>query len=315
MCRLSATHHPSPFDGPGDGTSPFGDSPLKTVDRAVDGDIIWVSSAGNEAQGTWFHRGPYSSPDGYNFINFDGQDFTNDMFLEAGDVILAELRWEDRWGGANRDFDLFVFDADPLEIVAASGDFQSGSPGHVPHEVLRYEVPSDGIYDVMVTHESGSVPGWIQLLVSGDVAVIQHYTGNGSIVNPAESANPGMLAVGAAPWYDVNTIRGSSSRGPTPDGRVKPEIVGATCGETALSPLNESNEGFCGTSQSAPHIAGMAALVRQRFPAYTAVEVANYLKERAEQRESPNPNNTWGARVRPTPAAERVLGRRAQCGH
>ena len=282
------------FDGPGDGTSPFGDSPLKNVDRAVFGGIVWVGAAGNEAQRTWFHRGPYSSPAGYDFINFDGQDFTNGMFLEAGEVILAQLRWDDSWGGANRDFDLFVFDADPLEIVAASVDFQSGSLGHVPYEILRYEVPSDGIYEVVVTHESGSVPSWIQLLVSGDVAVIQHYTERGSINNPAESANPGMLAVGAAHWSSVGTIEPYSSRGPTPDGRVKPDIIGAACGATALLPLNANGDGFCGTSQSAAHVAGMAALVRQRFPTYTAVEVANYLKEHAEQRESPDPNNTWG---------------------
>ena len=36
-----------------------------------------------------------------------------------------------------------------------------------------------------------------------------------------------MLAVGAAPWYDVRSIESYSSRGPTPDGRVKPDIVGA----------------------------------------------------------------------------------------
>ena len=126
---------------------------------------------------------------------------------------------------------------------AASLDFQSGSPGHVPHEILGYEVPSDGQYDVVVVHESGSVPDWIQLTVLG-VGSIEHYTENGSITNPAESANPGMLAVGAAPWYDPHTIAPYSSRGPTPDGRVKPGIVGADCGETALAPLNEFGRGF-----------------------------------------------------------------------
>ena len=51
---------------------------------------------------------------------------------------------------------------------------------------------------------------------------------------------------------------------------------------------------FSGTSQAAPHVAGLAALVRQRFPDYTPAQVADYLKDNAEQRESPHPNNTWG---------------------
>ena len=38
----------------------------------------------------------------------------------------------------------------------------------------------------------------------------------------------------------------------------------------------------------------MAALVRQRFPSYTPAQVASYLKDNAEQRQSPDPNSTWG---------------------
>ena len=103
-----------------------------------------------------------------------------------------------------------------------------------------------------------------------------------------------MLAVGAAHWNDVRAIEFYSSQGPTPDGRVKPDIVGADCGATALSPLDEHNDGFCGTSQAAPHVAGMAALVRQRFPDYSPAQVADYLKDSAQQRQTPDPNNTWG---------------------
>ena len=147
-------------------------------------------------------------------------------------------------------------------------------------------------YGLFVSHYGGEAPAWIQVVVWGPF--IQHYTRNGSITNPAESANPGMLAVGAAHWNDVHTIEPFSSRGPTPDERVKPDIVGADCGVTARSPLNEYNEGFCGTSQASPHVAGMAALVRQRFPGYSPEEVANYLKENAEQRRVPDANNTWG---------------------
>ena len=59
-------------------------------------------------------------------------------------------------------------------------------------------------------------------------------TEGGSITSPAESASPGMLAIGATHWDNTDTIEGYSSRGPTPDGRIKPDLVGVDCGETAL---------------------------------------------------------------------------------
>ena len=281
------------FDGPGDGTSPFGDSPLKTVDRAVAGGIVWVNAAGNHAQRTWFGNYSIVTSESVRFLAFDGVDIFNGMTLEAGDRITVQLRWEDSWSAANRDLNLFVFDHATQLFAASSFDPQSGVVGQVPFEILTYTVSRDGQYSVGVTHQSGSAPRWIQVAVWG-VGSIEHYTGTASIGNPAESAKPGMLAVGAAHWNNVSTIEPYSSRGPTPDDRIKPEIVGADCGATALIALNANQNSFCGTSQSAAHLAGMAALVRQRFPTHTPVQVADYLKEHAEQRETPDPNNTWG---------------------
>ena len=281
------------FDGPGDGTSPFSDSPLRTVDRAVAGGVVWVNSAGNHARRTWFARAPFLDYDGDGFIEFAGRDEVNDITLEAGDRLVVQLRWDDSWGGASTDLDLGI--QETTRLVAASVDPQSGGAGHIPREVIVGNVLRSGEYGVIVEHASGGVPDWIQLMV-WRVPSIQHYTGNGSIGNPSESANLGMLAVGAAHWDDVRAIEPYSSRGPTPDSRrrVKPDIVGAACGATALRPLNEYNNGFCGTSQAAPHVAGLAALVKQRFPTYTPVQVAAYLKDNAAQRQSPDPNNTWG---------------------
>ena len=280
------------FDGPGDGASPYSNSPLNAVDRAVDGGILWVNAAGNTAQDTWF--GGYSDSDGDGLIEWDGSDEFNTIRPGGGACnVTAQLRWEDEWGGATRDFDLLVLDSSG-EVVGASEDSQSGGPEDVPFEELFGEI-GDG-YSVAVVHRSGSVPEWLQLTVWSDVTgnALEHYTLYGSITNPAESDNPGMLAVGAAPWYDLHTIEDYSSRGPTPDGREKPDIVGATCGETALMPLDEDDRGFCGTSQAAPHISGMAALVLQRFPTFTPEEIADYMKGNSEQREAPDPNNTWG---------------------
>ncbi|MCY4449246.1 MAG: S8 family serine peptidase, partial [Chloroflexi bacterium] len=283
----------SAFDGPGDGTSPLSISPLRTVDAAVAGGIVWVNAAGNHAQRTWFSRAPFLDGDSDGFIEFAGRDEVNDITLEAGDRLVVQLRWDDKWGGATRNLDLAIQDNVSGQLVALSVDPQSGGAGHIPMEVIVGNVLRNGQYGVVVEHAAGSVPDWIQLMVWG-VPSIQHYTRSGSVTNPSESANPGLLAVGAAHWDDVRAIEPYSSRGPTPDGRTKPDVVGADCGATALRPLNEYNEGFCGTSQAASHVAGLAALVRQRFPSYTPAQVADYLKNNAAQREMPDPNNTWG---------------------
>ena len=294
-----------PFDGPGDGTSPLSASPLNTVDRAVANDIIWVNSAGNSAQETWF--GGYSDPDDDKFINFISGDVeVNSLPLRACRSYRVQLRWEDDWNEASTDLDLYLYHIPSRTFTTDySEDDQAGQRGHVPFETFgfMYSVDSDD-FGIVVVHHSGDAPDWIQLAV-WSVDPIQYHTGSGSITNPAESANAGMLAVGAAPWFDVNTIEPYSSRGPTPDGRFKPDIVGADCGETALRPLDEYNGGFCGTSQAAPHVAGMAALVRQRFPGYTPAQVASYLKDHAQQRETPDPNNTWGHGFAQLPSPDR----------
>ena len=281
------------FDGPGDGNTPYSNSPLRTVGRAVSGGVVWVNAAGNSARTTWFARAPFLDQDIDGIIEFAARDETNNMTLKAGDRITVQLRWDDNWGGARTNLNLGLWNADLAGYVALSRDPQLGGPGHNPYERIVYEAPFNGSYSVLVGHASGSMPDWIQLTVRG-VPSIQHYTKNGSIANPAESDDAGMLAVGAAHWDDVHAIWPNSSRGPTPDGRVKPDVVGADCGATALRPLNEYNSGFCGTSQASPHVAGMAALVRQRFPGYTPAQVASYLKDNAEQRQSPDPNDTWG---------------------
>ena len=74
-----------PHDGPGDGTSPSSISPLKTVDRAVAGGIVWVNSAGNYAEGAWFQRSPsYAvSVDGSQVIEFAPSDPANRLNIRS----------------------------------------------------------------------------------------------------------------------------------------------------------------------------------------------------------------------------------------
>ncbi|MDE2843886.1 MAG: S8 family serine peptidase, partial [Chloroflexota bacterium] len=293
------------YDGPGDGTSPSSVSPLRTVDQAVAGDIIWLNSAGNNSDRTWF--GNYYDPDrdgllGFNSSNDEKMNFP---FRECR-TYTFQLRWEDSWGGASTDLDLYLYDGSDDTYIRLSVDEQSGASGHVPFERGGFRALSNSDdFAIVVAYEGGPVPDWIQLSYWGSGS-FEHATGSGSIGNPAESANPGLLAVGAAPFYDINTIEPFSSQGPAPDGRTKPGIVGIDCAASVTYEQFDFRGNTCwfpGTSQASPHVAGMAALVRQRFPDFTAEQTAAYLKDNAEPRGAV-PNNTWGYGLAKLPTAD-----------
>ena len=283
------------WDGSGGGGSPYSNSPLRILNTAVRSDVTWITVAGNQARNTWF--GPFSDADSDGWHGYAGGDECNGVILDAGKRILIQLRWEDTWPssffpfGAGRNIDLFLNRG--TTTVASSRTFQFGGGDDVPLELISYTPIVSGTYCIGVNHSSFSLynapPDWIQFQVWYGSSTLEHYSLNGSIGNPAESSNSGMLAAGAASWNTTNTIESFSSRGPTPDDRTKPDIVGVDRTKTVSYGTGE----FYGTSASASHVAGLAALVKQRFPHYTPQQVTNYIKTHAEVRGSV-PNNTWG---------------------
>ncbi len=297
------------FHGPGDGTTPFSNSPLVSVDNAVSSGIIWVNSAGNSARANWF--GDFADTNANSVHDFSQADECNGVIiqLEPFEGFTAQLRWEDSWGGASSDLNLYLISLSGNtfrlsdDSVAKSETEQAGKPDDIPFEGIGIEygdIP-DGVYCLAVNKHSGPAPDWIQILVWGATGPLQHYTPDHSIANPAESDNPGLLAVGAAGRngsldnpFDTNKIEPFSSQGPTLDDRIKPDIVGADAGQSVTYRSQRNPSGyFFGTSQASPHVAGLAALVKQRFPEKSPQQIAQYLKDNAEARGAV-PNNTWG---------------------
>ena len=295
------------WNGPGDGTSPYANSPLKSVDAAVNGGIMFTNSAGNAARRTWY--GHFADADGDGRLNFAENDELNEVEIAAGERVRIQLRWEDSWTAAATDLDVYLFNVNNSEIVASSGDFQDGLSGDAPFEWINYTATIGGTYGITVRHWTGATPRWVQLQ-SWSISAIRYYTESGSVQSPAESANPGLLAVAAANHWDTNTIAWYSSRGPTPDGRTKPDITGAACAEVAgLSAVDRSDGQRCwlsGTGASSPHIAGLAALVKDAYPDYTPAQIADYLKTNAQPRGA-KPNNDWGHGFAMLPAPPQTI--------
>ena len=195
------------------------------------------------------------------------------------------------------------------DAVAFSEEVQFGRTNDIPYEriSLDYGDIPDGVYCLAVNRHAGAAPDWVQILVWGAASRLQHHTPAHSIANPAESANAGLLAVGAAGRnagsddnsfdnpFDVTIIESFSSQGPTLDDRTKPDIVGADAGQSVTYRSERNPNGyFFGTSQASPHVAGLAALIKQRFPEYDPQQIAQYLKDHAEARGAAGTDNVWG---------------------
>ena len=293
-----------PPDGPGDGTSPFSNSPLRTIDAAVDAGITWVTAAGNSARNVWY--GAFSDPDDNGWHNFTPQNniATNSFAVREGDRVSAFLRWDDSWEGADCDLDLVLAKYDPVDDAwsraIVDDEPQDGTAGSVPLAwILTAEATAaqSGIYALaIIKHACTENPAWMQLIAWIDDE-LRYYSPGHHMGNPEESRKPGALAVGATHYWDTNSIASYSNRGPTIDGRRKPEITGVACGRSSVYPPQSEGGNPCwfrGTSQAAPHVAGLAALVRQRAPNFSPNQVARFMTQNAQERGPAGPDNTWG---------------------
>jgi uncharacterized repeat protein (TIGR01451 family) len=163
----------------------------------------------------------------------------------------------------------------------------NGDPALAPHVVNNSWSSNDGF--------STEFAPDIQALTGAGIYSVFAAGNNGPGVGSVGS--PGSLnvalAVGAT---DINDdITSFSGRGPSPWGKIKPEI--SAPGKNVRSALPGGAYGeLSGTSMAAPHAAGLAALLLQAAPALknNPNGVSNAMMSTAVQLGSPIPNNNYG---------------------
>ncbi len=274
--------------GAGDGTGPI----CADVQRAADNGIIWVSAAGNQAESHWSEV--FKDKDNDNWHNFSGDDEILSFPVNANQKIQVYMSWDD-WGtwngtdysGSSQDYDLSLLrwnGSDWIE-VERSTNRQTGTQW--PTESIRMVASNQaGTWGIAISRHKAKQNVKFNVFILGNSAAIEYDKPRGSLVVPADS--PSALAVGATSWQD-DSYHTYSSRGPTADKRIKPDLVapsgvtGSTYGEL----------GFFGTSASTPHVAGAFALLRAKTP-FTMDQIEGILLERAFELGPPGKDNMFG---------------------
>ena len=252
-------------NGPGNGTGEVD----AIVGRAVSSGIAWSVASGNWAEQHW--GGLFRDTDGDSVHEFAPGKPLNGRTYLAGDLVTASLRWSGVWGGACDDYDLELFGPDG-SLVGASRDIQDCDGD--PVESVQVLATKSGRYSARVIEARADAPRELSLLLLGSPdrgERLEVSTAAGSLAEPADHAR--VLSVGA-----VNSLGGVasySSRGPTTDGRVKPDVLAPIGSGTTLG------QAFAGTSAAAPHAAGMLALLGEAFPNDGAVALMSRMRTRA----------------------------------
>lgn len=257
------------------------------VRRAERAGILWVQGAGNFGQTHW--SGLFSDQDGNAFHNFGLGDEGNTISLRrlrpsAEQIFRVEvfLTWDD-WDTFTQDYDLFLFRNE--SVVAQSTAFQNGKFPPVEHIV--YTTAGAGDYWIAVQRFRATRRSRLDLVVTIDYN-LEHKVPAESLVVPADS--PVALSVGAVEPGTPNP-RPYSSQGPTKDGRIKPDLVAGD----QVTTVTYGPGGYPGTSASAPHVSGAAALIKGVRRDLTPAMVRELLVARAMGPGPLGKNNQVGA--------------------
>jgi subtilisin family serine protease len=248
-----------------------------TASDAYAHDILWVNSAGNEAQR--HYEAEFTDPDSNGWHNVSPSNETIRISANEGDIINLYLTW-DAWPTTDQDFDLYLYDDSNVEVDHSLNAQQTVAQG--PTEHISYIVPTNkggNYYIAIYNNNVASNPLFELYSVNHNLTPA---VAASSLLTPADAA--GVMAVGAINYnyWATGPQDVYSSRGPTTDGRLKPDIMG---------PDHVSNfiEGiFAGTSASSPHVTGGAALVLQKNPGFSAAQLSNSLADSAIDMGDPN---------------------------
>ncbi len=265
----------------------------QTVDNVVNNhNVVYTSSAGN--QHLDHYEADFVSIDADGVHEFAPGDETMNVSLGGGATMQVVLQWNNQFGKAADDYDLYLYNAALNTILSFSEDVQDGNDD--PVEFLAYTNPNAFAITVhLVVNRFGGAARNLSIYTYGGGVTPTQYAGSGGAIY-GHAASQRCLAVGAIDASDPgnDTIESFSSRGPARIysydilgnpisfiDRAKPDHAAIDGVQTKTGQLGWFSNPFFGTSAATPHTAGVAALVRESTSSMTAVEVGELLNNTA----------------------------------
>ena len=192
------------------------------------------------------------------------------------------------WFASAQDLDLLLLDSNG-NVVDQSRNRQAGFAGQEAVEEIIITLPFSDTFHVVVQDVQTTSPQTFEVFL--DQNGLEYIVPEQSLTAPADSAQ--IVAVGATHWSN-DVPEGFSSRGPTKDGRRKPDMAAPDGVSTqSFGPLN-----FFGTSAAAPHVVGAVALLRARLGLLSGADAFQVLTPRLVDVPPTGPDNiTGGGRV------------------
>jgi hypothetical protein len=264
------------------------------IDSHVDG-----TSVGGIANGGHLHLFQQGG-DTTDVLGLGPQPY-NVLTIPANGEVVIFLTWDDPFGSSGNNYDLYLVRQSTGAVVARSTDVQSGHQD--PVEAIDYVNTGNADQFRMIVQNVGDRAAAKSLNLYSftpecaatgprPVAPPRHERQNyntatrsvtaqsdaggspASVISvgaicSASAAAAAVFAGSAAPdesCLDRNnqTIEFFSSRGPTIDGRLKPDVTAID--GVSVTAAGRFENPFFGTSAAAPHVAGLAALVLQAAP-------------------------------------------------